>query len=202
MDSASGSAIDWERIHTRLENSHRALEGKFARDEDETRRVLRARAKLLAREPAASAAPKETLQVVRFLLAREQYGIELHHIREVCLLKDLQPLPCTRAFVLGLIHVRGRIVSVIDIKKFFDLPDAGLTDLNRVLILRSGPMEFGILADVILSVEAITVESLQPALSTLTGLRADYVKGVTKEALVLLDAEKMLADKRILVNEG
>jgi purine-binding chemotaxis protein CheW len=97
--------------------------------------------------------------------------------------------------------VRGQIVSVIDIKKFFDLPEKGLTDLNKVVILRNGTMEFGILADVILGMRRVALRDIQASLPTLTGIREQYLKGVTRERLVILDADKLLADKNIVVHE-
>jgi purine-binding chemotaxis protein CheW len=201
MDSAIMAGIDWERLQLRLEKSRRALEHGFAPDSEKKRRILRGRAEALAREPASTLTPAISLDVVEFLVAQEHYGVELSHIREVYPLKDLLPLPATPSFVLGLINVRGEILSVIDIKKFFDLPEKGLSDLNKVLIVRAGQMEVGILADTILSVRSIAVDEIQPALPTLTGIRADYIKGVTKDAVVILDVEEMLSDKRILVDE-
>lgn len=202
MGSANRLEIDWERIHQRLEVSRAAMERGFAPDADEMRRILRDRAKLLARDLSNNAAPGASLEIVEFRLAYERYGIESSCIREICPLKDLVPLPSTPAFVLGLINVRGQIVSVIDIKKFFDLPHKGLTDLNKVLILRTSHMEAGILADAILSVRRLEIKDLQPALPTLTGIRSDYIKGITKDSLVILDAEKLLMDERILVDEN
>jgi chemotaxis signal transduction protein len=46
-----------------------------------------------------------------------------------------------------------------------------------------------------------TWASLQPSLPTLTGIRADYLKGVTEERLVVLDLERILADPKIVVHE-
>jgi purine-binding chemotaxis protein CheW len=63
-------------------------------------------------------------------------------------------------------------------------------------------MELGILADAILGVRSITVEELQPALPTLTGIRAEYLKGITKDPLAVLDVEKILSDEKILVNDA
>jgi purine-binding chemotaxis protein CheW len=62
-------------------------------------------------------------------------------------------------------------------------------------------MELGILADVILGTRAIALEELRPALPTQTGFRAEYLKGITKDPLVVLDVEKILADENILVDE-
>jgi len=103
--------------------------------------------------------------------------------------------------VLGVINVRGQILSVIDIKKFFDLPEKGLTDLNKVIIVNSDSMQLGVLADVILGVREIAEEDIQPSLPTLTGIRAEYLIGVAKERLVVLDARKLLSDGNIVVQE-
>ncbi len=118
------------------------------------------------------------------------------------MLKDLTPLPGIPRFVIGIMNVRGKTLSVIDLKKFFDLPQRGLGDLNKVIILSSGGMEFGILADTILGVREIRSSDLRLSLPTLTGIREDYLKGVTGDRLVVLDAERILSDKRIVVNES
>lgn len=162
--------------------------------------ILKARARALAQAPE-SATATECIEVVTFLLAYETYGIETSYVREVYPLKDLTPLPCTPAFVAGIVNVRGQVLSVIDIKKFFDLPEQGLTDLNKVIILSDGAMEFGILADVIVEVRNIPLEKIQPPLPTLTGIREDYLRGVTAERLVILDAAKLLTDSNIVVHE-
>ena len=168
---------------------------------DEKKRVLRARAMKLARESESEQTVEESMEIVEFLLARERYGIESFYVREIYPLKELTPVPCTPPFVLGIINVRGQILSVIDIKKFFDLPQRGLTSVNKVIILHNDKMEFGILADVILGVRSITVSQIQPSLPTLTGIREQYLKGVTKEQMVILDAGKLLSDKKIVVHE-
>ncbi|MBI5407989.1 MAG: chemotaxis protein CheW [Nitrospirae bacterium] len=141
------------------------------------------------------------LNVVEFLLSYETYGLESVYIGEIYPLEEYTPVPCTPPFVLGIINVRGKILSVIDIRKFFELPEKGLTGLNQVIILRSDKMEFGILADSITGVRRIPAREVQPSLPTLTGLRADYLKGVTKEGLVILDADKILSDPGIIVHE-
>ncbi len=127
--------------------------------------------------------------------------METSYIEEVWPLKDFTPLPGTPAFVLGIINVRGRIVSVVDIKKFFDMPEKGISDLNKVIIIHDDKMEFGILADEILGVRNIALSELSPPLPTLTGIRKDFLKGVTVERIVILDAARILADKNIVVHE-
>jgi len=172
-----------------------------ARTEEQTKKVLRDRAIKLAQEAEAEKTTEESMEVVEFLLAHERYGIESCHVREIYPLKEITPVPCTPPFVLGIINVRGQVLSVIDIKKFFDLPEKGLTNHNKVIILQNDKMEFGILADVVVGVKSLRLSELQSDLPTLTGIRAEYLKGLTEERVVILDAEKLLSAENIIVHE-
>lgn len=167
----------------------------------EQREILRARAAVLAREPESPKTAAEQLEVVEFLLSLERYAIESTYIGEVYPLKDLTPLPCTPPFVLGIINLRGRILPVLDIREFFDLPKKGLSDLNKVIILQGSAMEFGILADAISGTRTVPIAALQQSLPTLTDIRAEYLRGVTEDRLVVLDGEKLLSDRKIIVHE-
>jgi purine-binding chemotaxis protein CheW len=162
--------------------------------------ILQARAGILA-SPPATAADTEYIEVVTFALAYETYAIETIYIDEVHPLKELTPLPCIPAFVAGIINVRGEVISVIDIKVFFELPAKGLTDLNKVIILSDGVMKFGILADAVLDVKRLPLRELQTSLPTLTGIREDYLRGITADRLVVLDAVGLLSDPKIIVHE-
>lgn len=193
--------INWDEIHRRLETSQDALGQGLQLTHAEKNKILKSRAKILAVESEKKAKAEEFIQVVEFLLACEKYAVASEYVREIYPLKEFTPIPCTPPFVLGIINVRGQILSVIDIKKFFGLPEKGLTDLNKVIILHTESMEFGILADAIIGVRNIVVSELQTSLPTLTGIREEYLKGIAKERTVILDAEKLLSDKSIVVHE-
>ena len=79
--------------------------------------LLKARARKLAQEEIKADSDLEILDVIVFCLASETYGIESAYVREVYPLKDFTPLPGTPPFVLGIINVRGQIISVVDPKK-------------------------------------------------------------------------------------
>lgn len=195
------TAIDWAAVHRRVEGSRQATERRAAPTQEEKRKLLRARAKALAQERRRDGAAADSLEIVEFLLAHERYGIESGAVREIYPLRDFTPLPGTPPFVLGVVNVRGEILSVLDLKKFFDLPEKGLTDLNKVLVVETPEMKVGILADKVLGVRPIAATEIQAGLPTLTGIRADYLKGITNDRIVILDAEAVLGDKRILLSE-
>ena len=193
------AAIDWAEVRARLDAAQVAGDQAWTHGADETGRILRERALSLAVEPGDAQTLADSIEVVEFMLAHEHYAVETAYVREVYPLKRLTPLPCTPAFVLGIVNLRGEIVSVIDVRKFFDLAQTGLPDLNKVIVLESGNMVFGMLADAILGVRRIPLAEIQPSLPTLTGIREKYLKGITQERTVVLDAEKLLTDEGIVV---
>lgn len=163
--------------------------------------VLRARAQALARPPVRTDLTLEALDVLEFRLASERYAVETAFVREVLPFRDLTPLPGTPPFVLGIVNVRGRILPVYDIKKFFDLPDQGLTDLHKILLIQGHGLELGLLGDAIVGARTLPLEDMHPPLPTFTGVRAEYLRGVTAEGLVVLDVERILTDPKIIVHE-
>ena len=168
----------------------------------EAKRILHERALVLARPLSNGAvAPGGRLELLEFRLASERYAVESRFVQEVHPLRDLTPLPGTPPFVPGIVNVRGQILPVYDLKKLFDLPEPGLTDLHRVIHVRGHDMELGLLADVIVSVHLISADRLQASLPTLTGIRADYLKGITDDRMVVLDLDRILSDPKIVVHD-
>ncbi len=170
--------------------------------QEEQRQVLKARAKELALTPQKNKLKVQCLEMIAFRLASETYAIEAEYVREVYSLKDFTPLPGTPPFILGIINLRGQIVSVVDLKKFFHLPERGLGQLNKVLLLQSPEMQFGILADEMIGSLSIPTETIQPPLPTVTGIGAEYIKGISQKAEIILDAAAILGDERMVIDEN
>ena len=196
------ATIDWQEVNQRLESAQIALESGLTLTSEEKKRILKARARVLAREADKEVLDQDYLEVVEFLLAYETYGIESAYVREIYPLTEITSLPGTPSFVQGIVNIRGQILSVIDLKKFFELPEKGLSDLNKIIIIRDDNMEFGILADAVLGIDKLPVGEIKASLPTLTGIRAQYLKGVTRERMVILDAAKILSDRNIIISEG
>lgn len=174
--------------------------GKESTNSADAEAILRARAQALS---IASVIHGQlaVLEVIEFGLGSERYAFEMDYVGSVHLLDDLTPLPGTPPFVAGIVNVRGRILPVINIKEFFELTEMGIVDGHKVLLIRTEELELGILADTVAGVLSVPLESIQPSLPTLAGVRADYMKGVTAERLVILDASRILTDSQIIVHE-
>lgn len=193
--------INWEEVYRRLASAQASLESGFKLSREECARILKKRTEILARETEVTSDRGENIEVVEFLLAHERYAVQTNYVREIVVLNELIAIPCTPPFVSGIIIIRGEIISVIDIKIFFELPAGGLSDLNKVIILQYEDMTFGILADSISGVCNIFLAELEPALPTMTGIREEYLTGITNGHMVVLDAAKLLTDSKIIVDE-
>ena len=167
----------------------------------ETRELLRLRAIAMSKETEEKKGDSPLIQLITFMLANEMYGLESSFVKEVYPLKEFTHLPGVPPFIFGVINVRGQIIPVIDLKKFFNLPEQGLTELNKVIILHNDQMEFGILVDLVHGTQSIESNEIRKAPHTLKGIGLEYLLGVTKEKLIVLNAGKLLTDKNIVVND-
>lgn len=199
--AGQGTDIDWTAIHRRLEAAGETLAKGHSFGPEDEKAILNSRAAALAKPRASDQHEGDILEVLEFILAGETFAIETAFIAETFPLVEFTPLFCTPPFVMGIMNVRGRIVSIVDLRRFFELPATGLSNLNKVIILSDGNMEFGMVADSIAGTRALPLQELQPSLPTLTGIREEFLRGVTADRLVLLEIGKILADKRLIVHE-
>jgi len=167
---------------------------------DRIQEILQERARALAR--SAEAESTEMRQIVVFSLADESYGIPTDCVKEVQPLINLSPVPCTPAFVVGVINVRGAIYSVIDIRKFFGLADRKRTERTKVILVYAGELDVvGILADEVKGATHVATDAIRTSLATQTGVKEEYIEGVTQDMLIILNLDAVFADDRIVVNE-
>lgn len=193
--------FDWTEVHRKLDETKSTIERGFVPDDKEKRSILKKRARSLAWKPAGDRKEADSITVTEFLLADEHYAIESKHIRGIYQMKECTPLPCTPPFIFGIVNIHGEIIPVNNIKKIFDLPEKGITNLNKIIVIQNEQMDIGILADEIIGAKAVSAKDIQTSLTTLTGIREKYLKGVTKDRLIILDDAKLLSDESIIINE-
>ncbi len=197
----SGASVDWGEVRRRLRDARASLEEALRPSPEEKRKILRARARELAQEIGEASIAGETVEVVEVLLAGEKYAVESGYVREVYPLKEITKLPGTPPFVLGITNVRGRVVAVNDLRSFFGLPETRTAEGGKLVILSDDAMELGVLADDVVGVRTLRLAELQAPLVSAGGGGADYFRGVTGDRLLVLDAEKILSDRRMVVRE-
>jgi purine-binding chemotaxis protein CheW len=170
-------------------------------DTNVKRKVLKQRADLLKISVKKEEFTRNQLKVLEFKLASERYIIDSNFVTEVIPLKELTPLPCTPEFILGIINVSGRILAVINIKKFLNLPEKGTTNLNRIILLKYQDIELGIFVDEIIGSTHIYPDKLQASITTFKGTQNEYLAGITEDRLILLNIKKILTSEMIIIND-
>ncbi|MEW6368588.1 MAG: chemotaxis protein CheW [Acidobacteriota bacterium] len=194
--------LDWDTIRGRLSRVRAALEGTIEESVERSRRVMDERARLLAGIPEPARPAEEVMELVTMALGAESYAIETRYVREIARLVDFTPVPGTPAFVIGIMNLRGEIVAIMDLRRFFGVAVRGLTDLSRVVVLGSTRAEFGVLVDEALSVATLRVTDVLEPPDSVAGIGRDYVRGVTANALIILDGAVLLKDARVFVNQA
>lgn len=162
--------------------------------------ILDERARRLAvRGAEAAATPDASIEVATFTLAGERYAIETHFIREVIPLVHFTPVPRGPKFLFGIVNLYGTILAVFDLRPLLGLEGETISDVCRVIVLGTERAEFGVIVDAVHEVTKL------PASSVLDLVWSDerrrFVRGMTKEALALLDGRRILDDAQFLLNE-
>ncbi len=156
------------------------------------KKILHERAIFYAKERLPLEDPAGLRDFLVFSLAFERYAFHMTYVREVLPLTSLTFLPGVPPFIAGITHVRGRILSVIDLKRLFHLPERGITEFNKIVILSHGGMEMGVLTDEIEGIISIRNTHVHPVPSTMKEKKIEFLSGVTNEKIIILDTEKIL----------
>ena len=138
---------------------------------------------------------KKTKRVLVFSLGGENYAIEIAQTREVIRPIQITRVPNTPEFITGIMNLRGEVISIIDIRYFFDLEQKEKTKNIRIIITDVIGEPLGIIVDKVLDTTDIEIDSIQPPLATLKGSLAEYTKGqikMGKNILILLDLAKIM----------
>jgi chemotaxis signal transduction protein len=196
--------LDWGAIYRRLEQTERALDQIWRPDEERQRRLIEARDRRLEQAQAelSEQSLRPSLRVIEFRTAGLRFAVEFVWVQRVQTPKEIASIPATPPFIHGLAHILGRLILAVDLQKFFGLSSVGLTNLNQMIVVKSGALELGFLADQILGERNLPPDSLldhSPAgVDAVEPWRRRYAVGVTSEGVTLLSVEKILAD----VNPG
>ena len=165
--------------------------------------ILKQRAKIL-QEPAIKldvCLIENGINCLEFLLSEERYAFDSTFVNEVIRYRDITPLPCSRDFILGIINQKTGIISVINIKKFYDIPEKEITDQSRVVIVKHGEIELGILVDKVIGNTKISLDTIQKNPNSITEIDANSIIGVSKDRTIILDIEELLSSNKIIVND-
>ncbi|HCE3701647.1 TPA: chemotaxis protein CheW [Vibrio parahaemolyticus] len=139
----------------------------------------------------------EVLQWVTFQLEEETYGINVMQVREVLRYTEIAPVPGAPDYVLGIINLRGNVVTVIDTRSRFGLMEGEVTDNTRIIVIESERQVIGILVDSVAEVVYLRSSEIDTTPSVGTDESAKFIEGVSNrdgKLLILVDLNKLLTD--------
>lgn len=138
------------------------------------------------------------LQWVTFQLEGETYGINVMQVQEVLRYSEIAPVPGAPAYVLGIINLRGNVVTVIDTRHRFGLPSTEITDHTRVVIIEADNHVVGILVDAVAEVVYLRQSEIETAPNVGNDENARFIQGVCNkndQLLILVELDKLLTDQ-------
>ncbi|GAL23117.1 chemotaxis protein CheW [Vibrio maritimus] len=139
----------------------------------------------------------EVLQWVTFQLEEETYGINVMQVREVLRYTEIAPVPGAPDYVLGIINLRGNVVTVIDTRSRFGLMQGEITDNTRIIVIESERQVIGILVDSVAEVVYLRSSEIDTTPSVGTDESAKFIQGVSNrdgKLLILVDLNKLLSE--------
>ncbi|MCB1790384.1 MAG: chemotaxis protein CheW [Gammaproteobacteria bacterium] len=138
------------------------------------------------------------IQLVTFRLKDETYGINVMQVQEVLRVSEIAPVPGAPSYVLGIINLRGNVVTVIDTRSRFGLPGTERDDASRIVIIESDQQVVGILVDSVAEVVELRQSEIDQAPSVGSEESSRYIQGVAsrdEDLLIVVDLNKLLSDE-------
>ena len=139
----------------------------------------------------------EVFRWVTFRLAEEIYGINVMQVQEVLRMTDVAPVPGAPHFVMGIINLRGNVVTVLDTRKLLDLATSDITDSSRIMIIESGKVTVGLLVDSVAEVVNISAADIDPPPAVGNEEGSRYIHGIystDEQILILIDLHKLISE--------
>ena len=177
--------------------------GDLTRSYDEAAklRVLRERARALAAAPPPEPPAGSDMEILAFSLGGSAYAIDIKWVREVSAVRDLVPLPCTPAFVAGVLNLRGEVITLIETKVFLDLELRGLYDSVEAIVVEGGGLTFGLLVGRVTGMRTLPVGEIRAVGGAAADRCAAYLMGATDSGVKVLDMARIVANPRLIVDE-
>ncbi|MCB1784844.1 MAG: chemotaxis protein CheW [Chromatiaceae bacterium] len=152
----------------------------------------------MSNSAAESLAGDPVIQLVTFRLKDETYGINVMQVQEVLRVSEIAPVPGAPPFVLGIINLRGNVVTVVDTRTRFGLPTTERDDASRIVIIESEQQVVGILVDSVAEVVELRQSAIDAAPNIGNEESSRYIQGVAsrdEDLLIVVDLNKLLSEE-------
>lgn len=142
--------------------------------------------------------PDTVTELATFQMGEALCGMDIRYIQEIILLSQYTRVPQAPAEVLGILNLRGQIVTIVDLARRIGLGESVPTDQTRVIIVNTAGGKVGLLVHRISDVVQVDLQDAEPAPANLRGIQGRYFNGVCKQEkslIGLLNLDKVLGHK-------
>ncbi len=153
-------------------------------------------------------AGEDTNQFLTFMLAGEEYGVDILRVQEIKGWESSTEIPNTPGYIQGVMNLRGTIVPIVDLRSRFELEQVEYSNTTVVIVLKtisSGDEKtIGFVVDAVSDVYNVTDEQLKPSPDFGSAVSTEFVRGlatVDEKMLILLDIDHLM-DADIDINQS
>ena len=168
---------------------------------EKDRKILKDRAALFAIKEVKRVETVADTYVHFRLGTSESYGIPYKYTDEILYASGLTRVPCTPPFIAGIVNRRGKMLTVIDLKRFFQTGGKEYGNDSRIMVITGAGITVGVLADEMLGNKDYYPSQLTPPLPSDGVSNLKYVTGIDRGTVTILNIDEILGDPILKVNE-
>ena len=142
----------------------------------------------------------ELLQLVTFGIGSEEFGVDILRVQEIIRTMEITKVPRAQDFVEGVINLRGKVIPIIDLRRRFGLPSRQHDKYTRIIVIELYDIIVGFVVDSVSEVLRIPASTVEPPPPVVSGVEAEYIKGVGKlqdRLLILIDLDRLLSTESL-----
>jgi len=139
-------------------------------------------------------------QMVTFKMGKETFGVPIQMVQEIVRVPEITMVPEMPSFVEGVMNLRGKIVSIIDVNKRLKIGCSSRSRTSRILVVEVDRKIIGLLVDAVTEILRLPSDAIEPAPDIVTAVGSEYITGVGKlpgKLIILLDLHKILRPDEI-----
>jgi len=142
----------------------------------------------------------ELLQLVTFGIGSEEFGVDILRVQEIIRTMEITKVPRAQDFVEGVINLRGKVIPIIDLRRRFGLPSRQHDKYTRIIVIELYDIIVGFVVDSVSEVLRIPASTVEPPPPVVSGVEAEYIRGVGKlqdRLLILIDLDRLLSTESL-----
>lgn len=137
----------------------------------------------------------QILQLVTFTLGGEEYAVDILKVQEINRMKEITRVPNAPYYVEGVINLRGKVIPIVSLRKFFGLPEEEDRSRQKIMIMDIQGVTMGLIVDAVSEVLRISTNIVEPPPAMTYSVSTEFISGIAKledRLIILLDMDRLI----------